>query len=133
MPTKQETFDIVARHLLTQGRKAQEPATTEVGPRCRYRATDGARCAVGCLLGDDVYSPEMEGGSLEAVELYPDDAGDDDRMVTDTIKALGHDFDLCLSLQRLHDYEPPSVWRVGLSNVARRFALSAAVLDEVAT
>lgn len=53
---KQEIFETVVRHLHQQG----EPAVIGEG-NCRYRADDGKSCAVGCLIPDDCYDPQMEG------------------------------------------------------------------------
>jgi hypothetical protein len=55
----QEIFDTVAKHLLTQGKKAVDKYTG----LCTYRAPDGLKCAVGCLIPDDVYKPEMDNGT----------------------------------------------------------------------
>lgn len=58
--TRQEIFDRVVRHLLSQKQKA---AIDDVygNTRCRYRTPDGLRCAVGCLIPDDAYDPSIEG------------------------------------------------------------------------
>lgn len=53
--TKQEIFDTVVAHLRKQGRRA---ANLEGG--CMYRAPNGDKCAVGCLIKDDEYIPCME-------------------------------------------------------------------------
>jgi hypothetical protein len=57
--TEQEIFDTVVRHLKKQGRLAKEVLSGD----CFYRAPNGDKCAVGCLISDDEYSPEMEGNS----------------------------------------------------------------------
>lgn len=51
---EQEIFDTVANHLLTQNAKAQD------GFHCRYRTKDGLKCAIGCLIKEEDYKPEME-------------------------------------------------------------------------
>lgn len=55
---KQTIFDTVVRHLGRQG----HPAMNGAG-RCVYRAPDGSKCAVGCLIPDELYRPEMDTGS----------------------------------------------------------------------
>ena len=52
--TQQQIFDKVATHLLTQGAKSM------MGDTCRYRGSNGAKCAVGCLIKDDHYDPILE-------------------------------------------------------------------------
>jgi hypothetical protein len=59
--TDQEIFDKVAQHLLAQGRPAR------AGDTCRYRAPDGSKCAIGCLIEDDQYAPRMEGIRLKSL------------------------------------------------------------------
>jgi len=60
--TAQEVLNTVAQHLLTQGQKSVNGASM-----CRYRNTQGLKCAVGCLLTDDEYSPKMEGGRVDTI------------------------------------------------------------------
>ena len=50
----QEIFDTVAKHLAKQGHQARNGAT------CSYRTPNGDKCAVGCLIIDEEYSPEMD-------------------------------------------------------------------------
>ena len=52
--TNQEIFTKVKNHLLTQNRKA-----TEWGI-CRYRTTNGLKCAVGCLIPAEEYTDSIE-------------------------------------------------------------------------
>jgi hypothetical protein len=47
--TKQEIFDKVAAHLLTQRKRC----VNQTGD-CVYRSDDGLKCAAGCLIPDDV-------------------------------------------------------------------------------
>lgn len=54
--TAQQVFEQVVNHLLTQNRKALAEGSKEA---CRYRAEDGAKCAAGCLIGEDEYNPGM--------------------------------------------------------------------------
>lgn len=66
--TTQETFDTVFRHLVKQGRRSMttqasygENRDTE---RCSYRGKGGTSCAIGCLIPDELYSPDIEGKSF---------------------------------------------------------------------
>jgi len=51
----QQIFDTVALHLFQQ----KHPATKDGG--CVYRAPNGDKCAVGCLISDEDYTDRMEG------------------------------------------------------------------------
>ena len=58
--TQQEIFDTVCKHLAQQ--KEQAIGTSELGTSCRYRGKNNKKCAVGCLIPDEVYTPEMDNG-----------------------------------------------------------------------
>jgi hypothetical protein len=55
--TKQEIFDKVATHLITQNKKSYLPG----GNVCAYRGENGCKCAIGILIPDDKYDPFLEG------------------------------------------------------------------------
>lgn len=88
-------------HLVKQGRKAMS------GLSNTYRAPDGDRCAIGCLISDAYYNEELE-----------------DLAVTDTsvLVALAHSLNIPMNditeedaeffniLQRIHDNCPPRYW-----------------------
>ena len=83
---KQEIFDYAIKHLKNQGTQSM------VGPGhgiCGYRGHDGTMCAVGCLLADDEYEPDMEGKGVYKIVLPP--------------RLANHVF-LLQELQRLHDH-----------------------------
>ena len=88
--TRQEIFNKVADHLLTQGRVATSSTTL---PTCAYRSTDGATCAVGCLIPDELYVPEMENKSVYTLLWYFPDLPD----------YLHTNSRLLKSLQTIHD------------------------------
>jgi hypothetical protein len=119
--TKQETFDIVARHLLTQNAKAWGHYSSDLGPTngCVYRDADGRKCAAGCLIPDDVYHPGLEG------EIA------DGRVVSAILAVEGHNPALVRELQFLHDEFVPEDWAAQLRATAGHEGLSPAVVDEV--
>lgn len=51
MLNKQQTFDKVALHLLTQGERSQAPDSGT----CLYRGPNGLMCGIGPLIPDDRY------------------------------------------------------------------------------
>jgi len=112
--TPQEIFDKVATHLLAQGKKARNGA----GGPCLYRAEDGARCAAGCLIPDELYNASMECKRIRVLsQTYklPE-------FITDNIR-------LIVQLQDVHDQADPTGWRSELHRVAADNNLSAAVLS----
>lgn len=64
----QDIFDYVAEHLIRQGRAAMMPSKLSLRETiCAYRSEDGCSCAVGCLIADDEYSPNMERMGIESL------------------------------------------------------------------
>lgn len=50
----QTIFNTVANHLLTQNEQSTENGT------CRFFASNGNKCAIGCLIPIDRYTPDLE-------------------------------------------------------------------------
>lgn len=119
--TKQQMFDAVARHLLTQNQKCHDAE----GVHCAYRGPNGLKCAIGALIPDDVYTSEMEGFTASALRSKLDaDLGD--RLPWP--KKLDGFAGL---LQKVHDEGLPEQWRDRLRSLATVHKLDTAVLDEV--
>ena len=57
---RQDIFDTVVRHLRAQKQRALEKHGMDM---CAYRAPDGLKCAIGCLIPDELYDPLFEGKS----------------------------------------------------------------------
>lgn len=102
--TNQEAFDIVVKHLLSQGERSLTP-----GGLCAYRGKNGLKCAVGILIPDNEYSPELE-GSLSSV-----------RYKCSSLKSV--DFDFLGKLQNIHDDYLPDAWEMGLKELAVNYNL----------
>lgn len=63
--TQQEIFDTVKKHLLTQTKPAKD-----VDESCLYRTDDGLKCAVGCLIPDEMYFDQMEHRSVDYLASF---------------------------------------------------------------
>ena len=115
--TPQEIFDTVANHLLTQNRKSIH--IDGHGDMCMYRGPDGTKCAVGCLIPDELYYAGMECLNVEALVVkFP------------TLTSMLDEHILLLSeLQSIHDANQPEQWRFLLHNLALDFELDPAVLN----
>lgn len=115
---KQEVFDKVATHLLTQKRQAWDEQTNG----CVYRASNGDKCAIGCLIPDQFYSPEFEQLFLENLaERYPSLLSD---IGLGTIPVV-----FLADIQCVHDDTPPDAWFICLESFALREGLSTDCLD----
>lgn len=62
MKSLQDVFDRVVTHLRTQGKRAYSDLFG-----CMYRAPDGTKCAVGCLIPDEVYNKTWEGMGVSVI------------------------------------------------------------------
>src|SRR5687768_12164409 len=88
----QEIFNKVRNHLRQQGRAA----TNRYGS-CQYRGDGGTACAVGCLIPDEKYRPEMEVLSLRSfVVNFPD-------ALPFVVRVNSPKFALLNDLQNAHD------------------------------
>lgn len=115
MPTLQETFDTVARFLIRQGRRSY----SDTG--CKYRAPNGDRCAVGCLIPDELYSEGFEGTGVK-YDIAP------------TMFQLGYDVDFLERLQEAHDewhQDWLHGWAEEMRQLAGEYGLSTSVLEEL--
>lgn len=62
--TLQETFDKVVNGLRKQGCRSLKNG------RCRYRGDNGRKCAVGMVIPDEDYNPDMECAVSSAGSVY---------------------------------------------------------------
>ena len=106
----QEIFDIVRDHLLKQNAKAQNPAS--LGGQCRYRGPDGLQCAVGCLITDEEYNPEMEGIDVNLLDLE-----------FFGLEHLRPHLAVLNDLQDCHDNYEPEFWAKRLKEIAHKHGL----------
>ena len=104
-------FDTVATHLLKQGERAGDEVFG-----CYYR-WNGLKCAIGVLIPDDMYVPEMEcGGVGILLTKYP------------TLKEYVPNKWLAVALQEMHDYVSPAKWKEKLVEIALQYNLNTSVL-----
>lgn len=114
----QEIFDTVVVHLLEQGEKS---ISSKLGySSCRYRGPNGLRCAVGCVIPDDIWEPAMEGWRVNKLfQEYPN-----------IRKLLGfRNLSLLLDCQNIHDNTAVREWREKLKKLGRKRRLSIKVLE----
>ena len=118
--TRQEMFDIAAKHLLTQRVRSVDPVTGS----CRYRGSQGRMCAIGPMIPDEKYSPDMEGrgvGSCDVWNAMGLDSGDRGNLMT-----LAH------KLQDIHDASAPTAWPYMLLTLALEYNLNTAMVHHCA-
>lgn len=118
----QSIFNTVKEHLLTQNEKSLKHC--QFNTECRYRGDGGTKCAVGFLIKDEYYSPDLEG---VAVCLSP--SRDLVSRVHKVIKALEASLGYSLNkaeisllsfLQGIHDNNTIDYWEEALDNLEGR-------------
>lgn len=110
-----ELFERVRAHLLTQGKKSIREEIDERGlpsDSCLYRGPDGTSCAVGCLIKDEFYTPELE-QKLASSPLVRSalECSLGFELSRDAMEILGE-------LQAIHDDVPVELWSEHLERLA---------------
>lgn len=119
--TNQEIFDTVKAHLLKQNARATSRPTDTSATLCRYRL-GALKCAAGCLIKDEFYSPDLEGSSVAYGFGNTDSAN---RIRAAIQKSIGDfDVDLVSILQKVHDCYSPAQWPEQLAWVAKVWSLN---------
>jgi len=121
--SRQEMFNTVSEHLLTQGEKAFDVAGT-----CVYRGAKGMSCAVGCLIPDSLYEPLMDGRSPEdtvedeANSMSIENLFEASPKVAELLGAGNRAF--LVLLQSIHDCYEVEEWKEELEKLAADLSLS---------
>lgn len=112
--TKQEIYDTVCAHL------AQQKQQSAFSLKCVYRGPNGLKCAIGCLIPDELYDPSMDLGQSTAIES-----------ILSRYEALNKHFEgisigLLSNLQTAHDdARNPEGLRSNLLSIAGRHGIAA--------
>lgn len=107
--TLQQVFEQAATHLLTQN----EPS--ENGDGCMYHHPSGLKCAAGCFISEEEYSPDFEKitwSMLATKSLVPH-----------------HHAEFITFLQKIHDTEIIPEWKYALENLGKRYNLDTSFLN----
>ncbi len=113
----QDVFNKVAKHLLTQKRKALNNS------QCVYLNYNGDKCAIGCLIPSDHQASRIKGGVSTLFAHYPDiyeiifgKKKNDDLNYT-------NNYDFLVDLQLTHDNNEVKIWKHKLKEIASKFQL----------
>ena len=108
--TTQQTFDIIVAHLRSQGEKSYT-YKWNYNIICAYRSPSGLKCAVGCLIPDEMYNRSFEGKSCQY------------QTIKDILYFQGHNILLVRELQIVHDEFPVAEWEEKFQQLAEKFRL----------
>ena len=118
--TKQDVFNKVALHLMRQSKKSMGHSAVGVDT-CQYISDDGSRCAVGCLLSEEIVEKyDLEGKNWK---LFFHKA------VFGSSASENQDCELLQYLQLVHDTHDERDWYTELKRVAGMFNLNSEILE----
>lgn len=117
--TKQEMFDIAAVGLLMQGKQSRVSNIT--ASHCLFRGPNGTKCAVGFLIPDSIYRPEMELGLSELLDSF-----------SEVREYIPHP-NLAAALMGIHDQTNPDNWFDQLLSLAFAYGLNANAIKHFAS
>ena len=107
--TRQQLFDVVAAHLLRQNKKSMDAAGF-----CMYRAPDGCKCAIGCLIPDEMYYSYLEKRGIRALAEH---------FIVPAYIYNPDNLPLLVALQRIHDTLSVEHWPHALIRTSARYGL----------
>lgn len=113
--TNQQIFDRVAEHLLRQACKSVRGGGNDSGvdQECAYRGADGRRCAIGCLIPDELYNGSIEGTAVG--DLWPP-------LLRECGLQIGEKTGLLQELQELHDLRQVRDWPEELQHISCKYS-----------
>lgn len=126
----QDRFDLGAKHLMTQKKKAVITIPYEREKTCAYRANE-LKCIIGAAIPDEQYDPSMEGRSIGEI-LY--EAKRWPKGLPQLLLDIGKDdagLDFLFFLQNIHDYKPVDEWKECLKQAAKEFNLKCDHIKEL--
>jgi len=107
----QAAFTHVVEFLRAQGRPAIWNSS------CVYRHPDGLKCAIGCLISDHVYTPQLEGFAIASEHK-------EDLLIALEESGWGDvDLDLLSKLQWTHDECSEDRWEYHWKDIAEEYEL----------
>lgn len=136
--SRQDLFDFIAEHLVTQGEQAAG-STDEQNWTCRYKIRKDRRtlkCAVGCLIPDECYDEIFEGSRIrDVIDKLASIQGENNLFLR---AVLRDNFEILSNLQVMHDSKD---WKDGhfyknslrekLTALAEKYYLETDFLDSL--
>ncbi|SPB17503.1 hypothetical protein NOV72_04706 [Caballeronia novacaledonica] len=117
MLSPKDIYERVSEHLLTQRAVSEDDNGS-----CRLRSPEGRKCAIGSLVRDDLYEPELEGVGIS----YYRHARDGKllrALYASNVNAYDPNIiDLLIELEEVHDYADIDAWPELLAALGKRHA-----------
>lgn len=110
-------YERVSEHLLTQRAVSEDDNGS-----CRLRSPEGRKCAIGSLVRDDVYRPELEGVGISYYR-HAQDGTLLRALYASQVNAYDPNIiDLLIELEEVHDYADIDEWPELLAALGKRHA-----------
>jgi hypothetical protein len=117
MLSARDIYQRVSTHLLTQ-----RAVSEDENGSCRLRSAGGRKCAIGSLLNDDVYEPDIEGVGI-AYYRHAQDGKLLQALYASNVDAYDPAIiELLMQLEEVHDDASVEEWPRLLAAVGRRYA-----------
>jgi hypothetical protein len=121
---KQYFFDIAIPALLKQNFKSAKQFEG-AAESCRYRSEAGLKCAIGHLISDEHYSPNLEGWAADNPVILEALAKSHPQIPPSVLEAEN---EFLTDLQSVHDCSEVYEWRDKAHSFAKEYNLSTEVL-----
>ena len=111
----QEVYSVARQLLLTQNKKSSVASDGE--GMCLYRSPDGCKCAIGALIKDEFYTPNLEYKDCNSISVG--DALEHSGVSKEVMNTVG----FLRGLQIIHDEFPVNEWEARLNDFAVKWKL----------
>ncbi|MFM0323787.1 hypothetical protein [Caballeronia glebae] len=117
MLSPKDIYERVSEHLLTQRAVSEDDNGS-----CRLRSPEGHKCAIGSLVRDDVYEPQLEGVGISYFR-HARDGRLLRALYASNVNAYDPNIiDLLIELEEVHDYAEIEEWPELLAALGKRHA-----------
>jgi len=117
MLSPKEIYERVSEHLLTQRAVSEDDNGS-----CRLRSPEGRKCAIGSLVRDELYEPELEGVGISYYR-HARDGRLLRALYASNVNAYDPNIiDLLIELEEVHDYADIDEWPELIAALGNRHA-----------
>lgn len=112
--SRQQIIEFIADKLIRQN----ERSVSYMRGGCRYRGDNNMRCAIGWLISDEEYNPNMESSTVKSLYFKRYEIN------YNTLAMLAE-------LQDMHDCNPIFAWPTIIEGIAKKYGLDTVAIRAV--
>lgn len=117
LTTDFEVYEYIKNHLLLQGAKSEIKTPflgdVEIEQGCAYRSDDDKKCAVGCIIADEFYTPWLEGKACHQQDVLI--------AVQQSVLNWAVNPIMLQEMQMIHDEKEVDEWHLFLEDMIKHF------------